>query len=139
VRVVAEDSGYAELGDLVDEQLPKESHLPDLFTPGTVLLGRPLVGIDLYAIRPVDHVPALAERGVPLLVIHGEADDWIPVRHGKRIAAAYGPRVQTLFVPGAEHVRSYETQPTPYLERLEAFFDQAESTAQQAMPRHAEL
>ena len=126
VRAVAEDSGYADLGDLVDEQLPKASHLPGIFTPGTVLTARPLLGIDLYAIRPVDHVPTLAARGVPLLVIHGGADSTIPVSHGRRIAAAYGPSVETLFVPGAEHVRSYESNSTLYLATLNAFFNRAE-------------
>jgi uncharacterized protein len=126
VRAVAEDSGYAELGDLIDDQLPKASHLPALFTSGTVLAANPLVGIDLYAIRPVDQAPSLAVRGVPLLVIHGEADTTIPASHGRRIAAAYGPRAQTLFVPGAEHVRSYESAPDTFLATLEAFFDQSE-------------
>jgi uncharacterized protein len=126
VRAVAEDSGYAELGDVIDDQLPKESHLPGLFTPGTVLAAKPLVGIDVYAIRPVERVPALAARGIPLLVIHGEADSRIPVSHGHRIAEAYGPRVETLFAPGAEHVRSYESAPALYLARLETFFARVE-------------
>jgi uncharacterized protein len=125
VRAVAEDSGYADLGGLVDEQLPKASHLPGWFTPGTKLMAQPLVGIDVNEIRPVDDVRALAARGVPLLVIHGEADSTIPISHGYRIAAAYGPGVQTLFVPGAGHVHSYESEPTLYLSRLEAFFTNA--------------
>ena len=126
VRAVVEDSAYADLGDLVNEQLPKASHLPGLFTPGTVLMARPLVGIDLYAVRPVDHVAALAARGVPLLVIHGEADSMVPASHGQRIAAAYGPSVETLFIAGAEHVQSYESAPAEYLAKLEAFFNAAE-------------
>jgi pimeloyl-ACP methyl ester carboxylesterase len=128
VRAVVEDSAYAELGDLIDDQLPKASHLPSLFTPGTVLLARPLVGIDLYSIRPVDHVAALALHGVPLLVIHGEADTTIPVTHAHRIAAAYGPAVRTLIVPGAEHVRSYESDPQAYLDTLTRFLDDAENS-----------
>jgi pimeloyl-ACP methyl ester carboxylesterase len=45
VRAVVEDSAYAELGELIDDQLPRASRLPSWFTPGTVLLARPLVGI----------------------------------------------------------------------------------------------
>jgi hypothetical protein len=127
VRAVVEDSAYALLGDLIEDQLPKASHLPTWFTPGTVLLARPLVGIDPYAIRPIDHVATLAAHGVPLLVIHGEADTTVPVDHGYRIAAAYdGPGVQTLFVPGAEHVRSYEVDPETYLQTLTRFLDGTE-------------
>jgi pimeloyl-ACP methyl ester carboxylesterase len=126
VRAVAEDSSYADLGEILQEQFTSASHLPDFFIPGTVLMARPLVGIDLYAIRPVDHVQALAERRVPLLVIHGEADTYVPASNGHRIAAAYGPRVETMFVPGAGHVRSYETDPAAYMTTLSSFFDRAE-------------
>jgi fermentation-respiration switch protein FrsA (DUF1100 family) len=91
-----------------------------------VLAARPLVGIDINAIRPVDHVPALAARGVPLLAIHGEADSTIPISHGRRIAAAYGPSVATWFVAGAEHVQSYESAPAAYLARLNTFLNAAE-------------
>jgi pimeloyl-ACP methyl ester carboxylesterase len=125
VRAVAEDSGYAELGDVLEDQVPKASHLPRWFTPGTVFMARPLIGVDAYTIRPIDHVPALAQRGVPLLVIHGDADSTIRISHAYRIAAAYGPRVQTLFRPGVEHVRSYESNPALYLATLEAFFSGA--------------
>jgi hypothetical protein len=50
----------------------------------------------------------------------------IPASHGRRIAAAYGPSARTLFVPSAEHVRSYESAPATYLATLEAFFDHSE-------------
>jgi uncharacterized protein len=125
VRAIVEDSGYAELASLLDEQVPRYSGLPGIFTPGMVVLARPLLGIDVDAIRPVDGVPTLAARGVPLLVIHGEADATVPVDHGRRLAAAYGAGVQTLFVPGAGHVRSYEADPAAYLARVAAFFDQS--------------
>jgi pimeloyl-ACP methyl ester carboxylesterase len=121
VRAVVEDSGYAELASLIDDQVPRASGLPGMFTPGMVVLARPLVGFDMYAIRPVDGVPALAARRVPLLVIHGEADPTVPVSHGQHIAAAYGSGVETLFVPGAGHVRSYETDPGTYLDRVRSF------------------
>jgi pimeloyl-ACP methyl ester carboxylesterase len=125
VRAVVADSAYAELASLIDDQVPKASGLPGMFTPGMVFLARPLVGFDMYTIRPIDSVPSMASRGVPLLVIHGDADPTVPVSHGHRIAAAYGEGVETLFVPGAGHVRSYETNPATYLARVIALFDQA--------------
>src|SRR6185295_13819331 len=73
VRAVAEDSGYADLGDLLDVEVPKASHLPPLFTPGMALAVRALIGVDLYAIRPVDGMPRLAAEGVPVLFVHGDA------------------------------------------------------------------
>ena len=76
--------------------------------------------------KGIDGVPALREHGVPLLVIHGEADTTVPGGHGRRIAAAYGEGVETLYVPEAEHVRAFEIEPRTYIARLTGFFDRAE-------------
>jgi len=126
VRDIAEDSGYAVLVDVLDTELPKVSGLPSFFTPGTLLMAQPLAGFNPYSIRPVDAMAMLATQRTPLLVIHGEADRLVPASHGRRIADAYGPRAETLFVPGAGHVGSYSIDPTTYLARLTAFFDGAE-------------
>lgn len=126
VRALVEDSGYSELVGLLNVELPKASGLPGFFTPGTLLMTRLLVGADVYAIRPIDGLHGIATRGIPLLVIHGEADALVPVDHGHRLAAAYGPHAETLFVPGAEHANSYNVDPATYLARLSDFFDRAE-------------
>jgi uncharacterized protein len=129
VRAVVEDSGYAELASILDQKVPEQSGLPGLFTPGTVLVGSLLTGANLYSVAPVAGVETLAQHGVPLLVIHGEADSLVPVAHGRRLAATYGPRSETYFVPGAEHVRAYETDPAKYLARVDSFFERAETVA----------
>ena len=123
VQAIAEDSGYATLGEILDEQAPKASGLPSFFTPGMVFMARPLLGIDAYAIRPVDGMPGLAARGTRLLVIHGEADQTVPVSNGHELAAAYGPGAATYFVPGAGHVASYAADPSTYFVRLLSLFD----------------
>ncbi|MCL4535775.1 MAG: alpha/beta hydrolase, partial [Bacteroidetes bacterium] len=127
VNVVAEDSGYATLGEVVEDQVPKASGLPSVFTPGVVLAARLLIGIDVYSIRPIDAARTLAARGIPLLVIHGEADTMIPVTNGHTLAAAYGSTVESYFVPGAVHVGSYPANPEAYLSHLTAFLDRSET------------
>ena len=101
-------------------------------TPGVVFMAWPLLGVNAYAIRPVDAVPALAARAVPLLVIHGEQDVDVRVEHGRRLAAAYDragqslpapQRAGTYFVPGARHLGGYKTDPAAYLARLTSFLD----------------
>jgi pimeloyl-ACP methyl ester carboxylesterase len=126
VRAVVEDSGYADLADLLAEQVPKASGLPGFFTPGMVLAVNQLLGVDLYAIRPVDGVPALAAAAVPLLVIHGAEDTYVPPVNAQRLAAAYGPGVQTFLVPGAGHVEGHMTAPALYEERVRTFLDSSE-------------
>jgi pimeloyl-ACP methyl ester carboxylesterase len=126
VRAVAEDSGYADLGDLLDDQVPRVSGLPGFFTPGMVLAARGLIGVDLYSIRPIDAMPRLASAQVPVLVIHGEADTYVPPINGHRLAASYGPTVETLFVPGAGHVEARVRSPGLYDDRLRSFRDHSE-------------
>jgi pimeloyl-ACP methyl ester carboxylesterase len=125
VRAVAEDSGYADLGDLLDDQVPKVSGLPGFFTPGMVLAVRGLIGVDLYSIRPVDVMPRLAAANIPVLVIHGSADSYVPPVNAQRLAASYGPRVETLFIPAAGHVESHLRAPTLYDDRLRSFLDRS--------------
>jgi pimeloyl-ACP methyl ester carboxylesterase len=125
VRAVAEDSGYADLGELIDVQVPRLSGLPSFFTPGMVLAVRDLIGVDLYTIRPSDAMPQLARADVPVLIIHGEADTYVPPINARRLAAAYGPGAETLFIPGAGHVEGHVVAPTTYDERLRSFLDRS--------------
>jgi pimeloyl-ACP methyl ester carboxylesterase len=125
VRAVVEDSGYADLRDLLNEQVPRVSGLPGFFTPGMVLAARALIGVDLYAIRPVDAMPRLAAAGVPVLIIHGEADSYVPPVNARRLAASYGPAVETLYIAGAGHVEAHLRSPTAYDERVRLFLDRS--------------
>jgi pimeloyl-ACP methyl ester carboxylesterase len=133
VRAVAEDSGYGDLGAVVDDQVRNVDPFQRLFAPGTILMSRLLLGVDIYAVRPIDGLSQLAERSTPLLVIHGDADSVVPVSQGRSLAAAYGPRAETLFVPNAEHLRSYEVNPAGYATRIAAFFDRADPTTRASM------
>jgi hypothetical protein len=49
-----------------------------------------------------------------------------PTIGGHRLAAAYGPEAVTFFLPGAEHVSSYNVDTASYSARLRSFFNEAE-------------
>jgi pimeloyl-ACP methyl ester carboxylesterase len=67
-------------------------------TPGPIarLIAGSLVG---DARRPID---AIARIDRPVLVIHGEEDSIVPVRHGRLVAEA-GSATEFVTVPGADH------------------------------------
>jgi hypothetical protein len=52
-----------------------------------------------------DPVAALAAVRVPLLIVHGTADEVIPFSHGERLAAV-APQAQFIRVDGARHMES---------------------------------
>lgn len=53
--------------------------------------------------HPFDNLSCLPLVRVPLLVLHGEADDLIPPEHGRRVAAAAGGPAELVLLPGVGH------------------------------------
>ena len=90
------------------------------------------VGGDLRATEPI-RVIALTDP-VPVLLIHGGADTSIPLAAGDRLAAAGGPNVERLVVPGAAHSAGHETAPEAYEERVEAFLRRSLADARDGVP-----
>jgi fermentation-respiration switch protein FrsA (DUF1100 family) len=68
----------------------------------------PLLPIALPALPPAARDPVAALRGfaVPLLIVHGTADEVIPFAHGEQLAAAAAPGTPFLRVEGARHMES---------------------------------
>ena len=63
-----------------------------------------LPGIHYLVRDPLDSLSKIAEIRSPILIIHGERDDLIPIAHGKQLAAAATSRTQFIAIPNAGHV-----------------------------------
>ena len=60
---------------------------------------------------------------LPLLLLHGQADDFVPCWMGvKSFEAAASADKQLITVPGAGHGLSYLVDPDRYLRELDDFF-----------------
>jgi uncharacterized protein len=127
ISAIVSDSAATDYLSILQREVPKESHLPPLITPGALLAARAIYGIDFYAVRPVDVLAQLAPR--PLFLIHGGADNYVPSSNLNNLAAAArtvpNANVQTWLVPGADHSQSYNTQPQEYISRVIAFYTAA--------------
>jgi fermentation-respiration switch protein FrsA (DUF1100 family) len=106
VAAVVEESAYSDLPLILRQQLPKVSGLPSFFTPGTFLMGKLLVGIDPWAVRPEEDARRLCQEGIPLLIIHSTDDETTPFEHARRIKAAC-PEATLWRIEGYEHVAAY--------------------------------
>jgi pimeloyl-ACP methyl ester carboxylesterase len=86
---------------------------------------RPLVEIAFlrarwkYGLRMDDISPedAVAKSGVPVLLIHGQIDGNIPVRHSRAIHAL-APRSVLWEVPGADHCGALQMSPEEFENRI---------------------
>jgi uncharacterized protein len=127
IHAVVSDCAYADIIPIMEREVPKRGHLPQLFTPGALFAASVLYGMDFYAVRPEDIVANIAPR--PILFIHGASDHNIPPSNMDILAAAArsvpNANVQTWLVPGAAHAQSFNTEGAVYVDRVVAFYNAA--------------
>lgn len=125
IRAIVSDCAYANIIPILEREVPKGSHLPQMFTPGALLAAQAIYGMNFYAVRPVDMVAKIAPR--PILFIHGDADDYIPPSNMSALAnaarTAPHANVQTWLVPGAKHAQSFNDLKQAYVARVVAFYN----------------
>ena len=123
IRAVVADSGFADVEDLIAGETARATIFPKwmvpIFTPGLKIAARVFYGIDVGRIAPEKVVGTL---GYPVLIIHGEADERIPVEHAARLreVAYAGSELWTL--PGVEHGDVFDARPDEYVDRVLAYF-----------------
>ena len=71
--------------------------------------------------RATEPIRVIGLLGVPLLLIHGDADHSVPRTDAKRLAAAGGPNVSHWVVPGAPHSEAHRIEPREYEQKVVSF------------------
>jgi dipeptidyl aminopeptidase/acylaminoacyl peptidase len=124
IAAVVSDSAYADILPILQREVPKQGHVPSLFLPGAFVASGALYGINYYDVRPVDVIAQIAPR--PLLLIHGDADHYVPPENLPQLTAAAlsgpGAIVQTWLVPGADHAQAFHKAGQEYVDRVMGFF-----------------
>jgi pimeloyl-ACP methyl ester carboxylesterase len=123
IDAVVADSSYADLNDIMEPEFAKRTKAPKIFLRPILFMIKIIYGVDFTAIRPVEVVAEIAPR--PILFIHGEADDMIPVEHARRLLeASQNPEDILWLVPGG-HTSAYDDYPAEFIDRVTSFFDAA--------------
>lgn len=121
IDAVIADSSFADLADMMEPEFRKRTSFPVFFLSPLLSMVDLMYGVDFASIRPVETIGDISPR--PVFIIHGEADDTVPVAHAERLYKAAGGENDRLWiVPGAGHVRAYRTEPEAYLEKITGFF-----------------
>ena len=123
---VAAESPFANFREIAYDRMGQPFHLGPWL--GRTLL-RPIIevaflrarwkyGLNMETISPEDSV---ASTNIPVLLIHGQIDSNIPVRHSRAIHA-HAPDTQLWEVPLADHCGASSTAPKEFERRVLAWF-----------------
>jgi uncharacterized protein len=121
VGALVTDSAFADFDDMMHRKFRKLTGLPNLFLPGALLVGRLVLRENLRLNKPVRDAVQLIGR--PVLVIHSDSDQFVPLDHAQAIAIASA--AQLWVTKGPHHMASYRQDPTLYCGRVSAFFSSA--------------
>lgn len=118
VGIVA-DCGYSSPAAIIQKVI-RDQHLPVFPVYQLIRLGGKLFsGFDLASATVTD---ALAHCDIPVLLIHGGDDRFVPCDMGREnYAHCASPNKHLLIVPGAGHGLSYMLDKKAYLNALESF------------------
>ena len=125
IRAFVEDCGYSSAWDQFAHNLKDSFHLP----PFPILNSASIVCRNRYGwgFKEASSVKQLAKCDRPMLFIHGDADDFVPVEHVyKNYAAKVHGYKELYIVPGAVHANSYAKDPANYTWRVKYFLDRVQ-------------
>ncbi|GAX04491.1 hydrolase [Secundilactobacillus pentosiphilus] len=122
VKAVVADSGFASIYQMAKTTLRRDYHLPaNPIVPIADWLAHFRTGSRLSRER-VDE--QLKRAMVPVLIIHGEDDQVVPVKHAKVLYdAIQGPKTSYI-VPNTKHIQAYAHDPKHYEQVLSDFLEQ---------------
>lgn len=121
VSAVIADAPFADLKSYLMKNLSVWTDLPSIpFNQSFLIIVPPLTGLKPETVSPIKEIKNF--NGRPILLIHGEADTDIPIENSELLQKTYS-KVKLLRVPGAEHVKSFETARDSYLQEVFNFLD----------------
>lgn len=118
VQGIIADCGYSTPKDILSEVI-KKMRLP--VAPVYFLVRLSGIIFGGFDVESASAKEALKHCKVPVLLIHGEADDFVPCEMSKANYEACGSEKELFLVPGAGHGMSYMTDTEGYVERFKGF------------------
>ena len=129
VRAFVEDCGYSSAYEQFEDNF-KQSFSSIAFLRKPILASASIVCNKRYnwKFKEASSVKQLAKCDRPMLFIHGDADDFVPVDHVYRNYEAKTNGYKELWIaPGAVHANSYARHPQEYTQRVRDFLAKAKT------------
>lgn len=118
IGALVTDSTFSDFDDMMRRKFRKLSGMPTIFLPGALLVGCLVTRSNFRTNKPVNNVHCF--KGRPMLVIHSDADQFVPLDHAQALAKAGD--AQLWVTRGDHHMASYRNDPVDYQRRVSLFF-----------------
>ena len=112
------DCPYTSPAEIISEVGRKKGIPMKVFLPIVEFGARVLGGFSLYSSNAET---AVRNARIPILLIHGEADDFVPCEMSRKIAAANPEMIELHTFPGAGHGLSYLVDTERYTDLVRTF------------------
>ena len=121
VFALIEDCGYTSAYEMFEDQLKERFSLPAFpFLPAAQLIGQIRAGYNFKYASPINE---LKKATLPILFIHGGADDYVPTWMGQELYDSYTHQKELLIVPNAGHGGSADVNPDLYYKTVFNFIE----------------
>lgn len=120
VVAITADCPYSSPGAII-RKVSRDIRLPGWLAYPFVVIGALVFGG--FRIWESSPVKAVAHTGLPILLIHGEDDRFVPCDMSKEIYSACSSRVRLITVPNAGHGLSYLTDTALYEKEFRDFLN----------------
>ena len=114
------DCPYSSPKEIIKKTCRDRGYPADVIYPFIKLGARIFGGFRLEESSPIK---AVRDTEIPVLIIHGEADDFVPCSMGKRIYDACKSEKYLFTVPEASHAMSYIVDSDGYEKCVKTFFE----------------
>ncbi|WP_321477830.1 alpha/beta hydrolase [uncultured Paludibaculum sp.] len=119
-RAVVAESPFASFRMIANYRVGQQiGFLSPVFVEAAFLYARLKYQLKFSDASPLKQV---GKSAVPILLIHGTADQNIPIEHTRVLAAANPARIQVWVVPGGDHVEASSRAPAEFEKRVVAWF-----------------
>ena len=134
VRAVMADCPYTSGREII-RLVARQTGMPGGLSAAFCALGASIYG--RFRLGDADALKAVARTKIPILLIHGEDDRFVPCDMSRRLYAACGGDARLETFPGAAHGMSYMDDPKRYEAVVEGFLKECLGSIKKGVLHHA--
>lgn len=121
VKAIVADSPYSSVHDIFAYQLPRMFYIPTFpILPTTSLVTKIKAG---YSFREASALKQVQKADVPILYIHGEADEFVPTKLTYELYEQTKSETEIVTFPGASHGEGFVIAKEKYVQVLTDFLN----------------